>query len=51
MSKIEQNDFMYTLLTNLEDFGNEDQKFDFHPITDSTVLWKSEVQYISVEGA
>ena len=33
MSKIEQNDFLYTLLTNPDTFINDDNKpFEYHPL-------------------
>ena len=54
MNKIEQNDFLYTLLTNPEDFVTDDHPFEFHPLTtqiDNTLIWSAEVQYITVEGA
>lgn len=54
MSRIEQNDFLYTLLTNPEDFLSDEKPFEFHPITsmiDPSILFRCEVQYITVEGA
>jgi hypothetical protein len=30
MSKIEQNDFLYSLLTNPDDFLKEDKYFNYH---------------------
>ena len=43
MNKIEQNDFLYTLLTNPEDFVSEEKPFVFHPLTDPSVEWHAEV--------
>jgi len=39
------------LLTDPDGFINEDKPFVFHPLTDKTVIWESQVQYITVEGA
>jgi hypothetical protein len=51
LSKIEQNDFLYSLLTDPDGFITEDKPFVFHSLTDKTVIWESQVQYITVEGA
>lgn len=54
MSKIEQNDFLYTLFTNPDAFLNNQKAFVFHPITkqmDQTLQSSVEVQLITVEGA
>ena len=54
MSRIEQNDFLYSLLTNPDEFLNDDKPFEDHPITkkqDPSIIKKIEVQYITVSGA
>ena len=43
MSRIEQNDFLYSLMTNPEDLVNPEKPFEFHPIeyhNDPTLEWK-----------
>jgi hypothetical protein len=54
MNKIEQNDFLYTLMTKPEEFINDEKPFEFQPITksiDKTLIWRGEVQLISGDGA
>ena len=54
MSRIEQNDFLYSLLTNPDEFLNDEKPFEYHQITkktDPTIIKKIDVQYVNVSGA
>ena len=54
LNKIEQNDFLYSILTNPDEFLTDEKHFQFHPIRksiDETLIQWYEVQYITVEGA
>lgn len=54
MSRIEQNDFLYTMLTNPDAFLSDEKMFEHHPLTkqsDPSIIKIAECQYITVEGA
>jgi hypothetical protein len=53
MSKLEQNDFLYSVISNPEVLLNEHEPFTFHSISDKvdkSIVFKNEVQMIEVVG-
>lgn len=53
MNKIEQNDFLFNIMTNPDYIASPEKPFEFHPLdlkTDPTIEFIGDVQYIAVEG-